>query len=202
MLRAGRTGRRTLTAVLLVAGVMVASGCALIGGGDDVAENTLEPGEVALTHAAARAELDSIPGVEVSYVALGTLNGLPWGKDLTTGLNLEDAYPDELITPLADYMLALVWSVPEKKPGAMSIGFLRLGEGVDLVPTAESFGWTTGYTSPGLDLAVQDVEDRYGEWPGERPQLPPELANYVPTMLPTTPPSTLTSTPPAPSPTP
>jgi hypothetical protein len=126
--------------------------------------------------------LREVPGVKKSFVTSGPV-GLPGQIELSTGLQLTDGYPEELLPQLVDYVLALAWSVPTKKPTtSVSIGFMAAGESVDLEPAAVTLGWP-GYTGPGLSLSPRDLAKRYGAWPGHRPALPAELAAYVPAAL-------------------
>ncbi|WP_160667933.1 hypothetical protein [Pseudarthrobacter sp. ATCC 49987] len=131
--------------------------------------------------------LRDVPGVEKSFVTSGPV-GLPNQIELTTGLNLTGGYPAELVPQLVDYVLAVAWSIPLKKPTtSVSIAFKAAGKSVDLKPAAAALGWPE-YPGPVLSLSPRDLAERYGPWPGDRPALPVELAAYVPPPpAPTTP---------------
>ena len=166
--------------VALCAVVLAATGCSLLGAESrDNAEPSLAPGEVAWTFAAASDVAREIPGVDDIFMSVGPI-GLPNTQEMTVGANLQDGYPEELIPPLVDHLLALAWSVPDEKPHFKVSVAMRVGaSSADLEPTAEALGWQY-YGGPSLELSSRDLEDRYGAWPGERPDLPAELVDAIP----------------------
>ncbi len=166
----------TVTAV-----VVALSGCSSLWRSD------APPEDPTWTYSAAMNTLRDVPGVEKSFVTSGPV-GLPNQIELTTGLNLTGGYPAELVPQLVDYVLAVAWSIPLKKPTtSVSIAFKAAGKSVDLKPAAAALGWPE-YPGPVLSLSPRDLAERYGPWPGDRPALPVELAAYVPPPpAPTTP---------------
>jgi hypothetical protein len=158
---------------------IAATGCVPLGAGnrDDV-EPSRVPGGEAWTFADASDVVREIPGVENVFMSVGPI-GLPGTQEMAVGVDVQYGYPEELIPPLVDHILALAWSVPDEKPGFLvAFNMLRGGSSVDLEPTAKALGWTFG-GGPGLELSSSDLEARYGQWPGQRPGLPVALADAV-----------------------
>ena len=169
-----------LAAVTTLAVLMALTGCSSLG-------RSAPPADPKWKYSDARKVLAEVPGVNKTHLTSGPV-GLPNQIELSTGLNLTDGYPTELLPQLVDYVLALAWSVPIEKPTtSVSIGFMAAGKSVDLQPAAAFLGWP-GYAGPGLSLSPKVLTARYGPWPGDRPALPAELAAYVPPPpAPTTP---------------
>ena len=187
--------------VVLCAVAAVAAGCTLLGAGSrDSAAPSLAPGEVAWTFAAASDEAREIPGVDDIFMSVGPI-GLPNTREMAVRADVQDGYPEELIPPLVDYLLALAWSVPDEKPDfRVSFAMLLGDSSPDLESAADALGWEFQDGSSKIEVSSSDLENRYGEWPGKRPELPAELANVV---LPETGlPGGTATTEPSPTPTP
>ncbi|MEC5192418.1 hypothetical protein [Arthrobacter sp. MP_2.3] len=170
-----------LAAVTALAVLMAITGCSSLWRSD------APPADPKWKYSDARKVLAEVPGVNKTHLTSGPV-GLPNQIELSTGLQLVDGYPVELVPKLVDYVLALAWSVPVEKPTTtVSITFMAGEKSVDLLPAALALGWPE-YTGPKLSLSPRDLAARYGPWPGDRPALPAELAAYVPPPpAPTTP---------------
>jgi hypothetical protein len=69
----------------------------------------------------------------------------------------------------------MAWSVTSEEPTTVvSVGFLAGEDAVDLAPVAAELGWT-GLSGPRVSLSVDDMVERYGDWPGKVPEKPAEL---------------------------
>lgn len=164
--------RRTVSALALaLVAVSVLSGCFGIGTRGGGTAN--RPDVETRTSSTVVAELEAVPGVEAGFVSTGPM-GLPSQMELTIGLNLEAGYTGDL-PALLDYALAMAWSTNVEEPTTVASVAFRVGAtAVDLAPVAAELGWL-GHTGPALNLSMDDMAERYGDWPGAVPQRPAAL---------------------------
>ncbi|WP_143231662.1 hypothetical protein [Agromyces cerinus] len=154
-----RVGIPLRVSVVLAAAALALTGCGVTSGGQNADTAT--------------AQVLSVDGVESGGVYADSVwAGLVQKHSAGVSVTLD---PDVEPTPeFFDSLVALAWSVDDHEPGELTV-FIRTDPSVDARVLAEGAGWSPpryGFDEVGGIIFVDEVEERFGPWPGEPPAAP------------------------------
>ncbi|SIO16147.1 hypothetical protein [Agromyces cerinus] len=154
--------RRILPAAAFVAATLSLVGCGGITPGGQKADT-------------ASVQLLNIDGVDSGGAyADGVWAGFNHEKRIGVSVTLD---PGVEPTPeFFDYLVELAWSVNDHEPNKPVSVYLRTDPQVNVREVAEGAGWTSlhelAFDEIGGPISLDDVEERFGPWPGEPPEAP------------------------------
>ena len=146
---------------------MILSGCALFGSNGQSKES-------------ADAALSAIPGVGEGTVNTESLrSGLQTETSTVIELNLEPGSTVSDPERLVDYLLRVAWSTQTKEANRAVVVQIVSEPQISTRDALDAGGWESarGRSSrPERSLVrTYEVKERYGDWPGEVPELPESL---------------------------
>ncbi|MFD1575900.1 hypothetical protein ACFSEO_17350 [Agromyces cerinus subsp. nitratus] len=154
--------RRILVTAALVVAMLALTGCGGITVGGQKADT-------------AGVQLLNIDGVDSGGVYAGTVwAGLTRKDQSSVSVTLD---PGVEPTPeFFDYLVELAWSVNDNKPNEPVSVHIRSDPQLNVRELAEEAGWTSlhelAFDEIGGPIFLDDVEERFGPWPGEPPEAP------------------------------
>ena len=154
--------------------VVILSGCGLAGPNGQSKES-------------ADAALSAIPGVgEATVNTESLISGLQIETSTVIELNLEPGSTVSDPERLVDYLLRVAWSTQTKEANRAVVVQIVGEPQISTLDALDAGGWESARgRSPERSLVrAYEVKERYGDWPGEVPELPESLI-IGPTSKPT-----------------
>ena len=159
---------RRIAALFVVAALASSmSGCSLEGGGGQ-------------SKTAAEAQMSKLPGVTEALV---NTKSRPSGLQVETTTTIDVTLDPGATVPdpaaLVDYLLRVAWSTATKEADSRIVLMVYSEPQISVLDALDKGDWTTsGGTANAEYLAIvraTEVRDRFGDWPGEVPELPTGL---------------------------
>jgi len=165
---------RVCLSVAVAGLVVILSGCGL-GGSDRQSKESAD------------AALSAIPGVgEATVNTESLISGLQIETSTVIELNLEPGSSVSDPERLVDYLLRVAWSTQTKEANRAVVVQIVGEPQISTRDALDAGGWESARgRSPERSLVrAYEVKERYGDWPGEVPELPESLI-IGPTSKPT-----------------
>ena len=156
---------RVCLSVAVAGLVVILSGCGL-GGSDRQSKESAD------------AALSAIPGVgEATVNTESLISGLQIETSTVIELNLEPGSSVSDPERLVDYLLRVAWSTQTKEANRAVVVQIVGEPQISTLDALDAGGWESARgRSPERSLVrAYEVKERYGDWPGEVPELPESL---------------------------
>lgn len=159
--------RRVGVSVSVVSLIIALTGCAFGGSGGQSKKS-------------ADAALSAIPGVSSASVDTESMvSGLQEETSTTIKVSLETGYSVPEPDALVDYLLRVAWSSKTKEADSFVEVIVLSDPQISIADALDAGEWVSVGSDPKNpeDAVVQagEVKDRFGDWPGDVPELPEGL---------------------------